>query len=209
MTKLFEKSDLQMQSYLAPEQFEGSLTEKSDQYALACLAYELITGHIPFSAQSFSSIEANESRDVDLQASAPSFCENSQCPDYGKVERDNIRKFGKTRKGTQRWQCKTCQATWTLLPMRHPKLLVSLSDPVPDLPRPIEEAVLKAMAKDPSQRYADVSQFLSALQTASDLPGPIVSRSQMPPAFGTFITTPTNTFEKMESEVPLPAQQSE
>jgi serine/threonine protein kinase len=211
MTKLFEKSDLQMQSYLAPEQFEGSLTEKSDQYALACLAYELITGHIPFLAQSLSSIEANESRDIDqnMQASAASFCENSQCPDYGKVERDNIRKFGKTRRGTQRWQCKTCQTTWTFLPMRHPKLLASLSDPVPDLPRPIEEAVLKAMAKDPSQRYADVSQFLSALQTASALPQPIVSRSQMPPAFGTFITTPTNPLEKIESEVPLATQLGE
>src|SRR4051794_20869438 len=44
MTKLDDQSDRQTMSYLAPEQFVGSITEKSDQYALACLAYELIAG---------------------------------------------------------------------------------------------------------------------------------------------------------------------
>ncbi len=150
LTKLSHKSDLQILNYLAPEQFVGSTTEKSDQYALACLAYHLITGQMPFSAQNFPSIEKDESGDIDQaeQAQVPSFCENSQCPDYGKVGRDNFRgKFGKTRRGSQRWQCKTCQATWTFSPMSancHTKLPVSPSDLVPDLPRPIEAVVLNS-----------------------------------------------------------------
>src|SRR5436305_14430722 len=32
---------------MAPEQFEGKVSLKSDQYALACIAYELLTGHWP------------------------------------------------------------------------------------------------------------------------------------------------------------------
>ena len=36
------------------------------------------------------------------------FCWNEQCADYGRVEAHNLRKFGTTRKGRQRWQCKTC-----------------------------------------------------------------------------------------------------
>src|SRR5947207_9603461 len=43
-------------SYLAPEQFAGTCDAKSDQYALGCLAYELITGRIPFAAQSLVSM---------------------------------------------------------------------------------------------------------------------------------------------------------
>lgn len=31
--------------YMAPEQFKGDVSVKSDQYALGCIAYELVTGH--------------------------------------------------------------------------------------------------------------------------------------------------------------------
>jgi serine/threonine protein kinase len=43
-------------SYIAPEQFVGICDAKSDQYALGCLTYELITGHVPFAEQSLDSI---------------------------------------------------------------------------------------------------------------------------------------------------------
>jgi serine/threonine protein kinase len=42
--------------YLAPEQFAGTSDARSDQYALGCLAYELISGQVPFAAQSLASI---------------------------------------------------------------------------------------------------------------------------------------------------------
>jgi len=41
-----------------------------------------------------------------------SFCWNPDCPDYGKVNNGNIIKFGRTRKGTQRYRCKTCGKTF-------------------------------------------------------------------------------------------------
>jgi serine/threonine protein kinase len=36
--------------YMAPEQFMGKNERKSDQYSLACVAYQLLTGHLPFIA---------------------------------------------------------------------------------------------------------------------------------------------------------------
>jgi len=42
-----------------------------------------------------------------------SFCWNKKCPDYAKVNCGNIQRYGKTRRGIQRYQCKTCQATFT------------------------------------------------------------------------------------------------
>ena len=45
------------------------------------------------------------------------FCPNEACPDYGKLQggqtQRNIRKYGKTRAGVQRYQCQTCHRTFT------------------------------------------------------------------------------------------------
>lgn len=45
------------------------------------------------------------------------FCPNEACPDYGRLQTDqgqpNIRKYGKTKGGVQRYQCKTCGRTFT------------------------------------------------------------------------------------------------
>lgn len=38
-----------------------------------------------------------------------SFCWNEKCVDYGRLDAGNLRKFGFTRKGRQRWQCTTCK----------------------------------------------------------------------------------------------------
>jgi transposase-like protein len=41
-----------------------------------------------------------------------SFCWNASCSAYGKVDGGNIRKFGRTPKGTQRYQCTICRRTF-------------------------------------------------------------------------------------------------
>jgi len=50
-------------------------------------------------------------------AKAGDFCPNPDCSDYGKRQdgerQRNIWKFGKTRRSVQRYQCRTCQHTFT------------------------------------------------------------------------------------------------
>jgi len=45
------------------------------------------------------------------------FCPNESCRDFKKLQKGqkkpNIRKFGKTKAGRQRYQCKTCKETFT------------------------------------------------------------------------------------------------
>jgi transposase-like protein len=45
------------------------------------------------------------------------FCPNETCLDYGKLQgeqpKKNIKKFGKTKAGRQRYQCKTCAETFS------------------------------------------------------------------------------------------------
>ena len=40
------------------------------------------------------------------------FCWNPHCNEYGQVGRGNIRLFGRTQAGTQRYQCRTCGKTF-------------------------------------------------------------------------------------------------
>ncbi len=48
---------------------------------------------------------------------AKDFCPNTACLDYGKSQSNqsqkNLKKIGKTPRGTQRYQCKTCGKTFT------------------------------------------------------------------------------------------------
>jgi serine/threonine protein kinase len=49
--------------YMAPEQFEGMTSRASDQYALACIAYELLTGRPPFSGTDFATLARQHSHE--------------------------------------------------------------------------------------------------------------------------------------------------
>ena len=140
------QSDPRTICYMAPEQFIGFANEKSDQYALACLAYELIAGRMPFSAQGYAMMWANH------YAEAP----------------------------------------------------VPLSNLIPDLPEPIEKAVFKAMAKDPSERYADVSTFLLALESTALSPAPVITRiSSTISAFDPVSASVAEPLENMQSNAPI------
>ena len=44
------------------------------------------------------------------------FCPHPECSEYGKLQDEkqkNIRKYGKTKRGVQRYQCCTCKGTFT------------------------------------------------------------------------------------------------
>jgi serine/threonine protein kinase len=69
INKLGYKSEAHGVSYMAPEQFISTVNEKSDQYALACIIYELITGRVPFTAHGFSLMWLKHSTDVPVAPS--------------------------------------------------------------------------------------------------------------------------------------------
>lgn len=50
--------------------------------------------------------------DNDTLVSPSRFCWNPRCSYYSKVDAGNIRKFGRTPAGTQRYQCKVCHQTF-------------------------------------------------------------------------------------------------
>src|ERR687898_1302697 len=49
---------------------------------------------------------------VEGLASAGTFCPNKECPHYAKVHEGNLIKFGKSKQGVQRYQCKSCTTTF-------------------------------------------------------------------------------------------------
>ncbi|HLZ57580.1 MAG TPA: protein kinase [Ktedonosporobacter sp.] len=111
-------------AYMAPEQLIGTVTPESDQFALGAMAYELLTGSLPFqtdAAQTYDDWLLDDSHRAD-----------------------------------------------TLIPPREHN---------PLLPVKIEQALLRAMAKEPTQRYHDMLEFVMALNLP--LP-PEVSASSQP-----------------------------
>ena len=109
-------------AYMAPEQFEGMASIKSDQYALGCMAYELMTGRKPF-------IVPNPS----------------------------------------------IEAMWYHHRMVPPTSPTQFN---PYLPPHIEQAILKAMAKQRDERHADIKAFISALFPPP--PPPVIPQTPRP-----------------------------
>jgi hypothetical protein len=46
-------------------------------------------------------------------ASAGTFCPNKECHHYAKVEEGNLIKYGGSKQGVQRYQCKSCTTTFS------------------------------------------------------------------------------------------------
>jgi len=97
--------------YMAPEQALNTARadHRADQWSLACMAYEMLTGHIPFSGESPVQILA-------------------------KVVTERP---------------------------------VPLTEYVPDIPKSIQDVVLRGLAKDPFQRYPTIGDFASSLTRAA------------------------------------------
>jgi serine/threonine-protein kinase len=102
-------------AYMSPEQATGAtqIDGRSDQYSLACVAYELLVGQPPFTGPTAQAIMARHSLDM---VSAPSI-------------------------------------------MR------------PGIPDAMEDALLKALAKVPADRYATTALFAEAVATPSRASG--------------------------------------
>lgn len=96
--------------YLSPEQAQGhAVTARSDLYSIGIILYELLTGRVPFDAESAVTVALKQ------------------------VSEDPI----------------------------------APSQRNPSVPPELEAIVLRALAKDPAERFADAAEFMAALQGAS------------------------------------------
>jgi len=80
-------------AYMAPEMFEGIVSVKSDQYALGCIAYELITGHKPLEVEGVP-LYAVQYQHAHVEPMAPSQ-HNRQIPPH--IERTILTAMAKDR----------------------------------------------------------------------------------------------------------------
>jgi beta-lactam-binding protein with PASTA domain/predicted Ser/Thr protein kinase len=100
-------------AYLSPEQAQGhAVSASSDLYSIGILLFELLTGRVPFEADSAVTIALKQVSEEPVPPRA-------------------------------------------LVPAISPEL---------------EDVVLRALQKDPAQRYTDADQFIEALETVRDLP---------------------------------------
>ncbi|HYT35783.1 MAG TPA: protein kinase [Ktedonobacteraceae bacterium] len=136
-------------AYMAPEQFKGQNSAKSDQYALGCIAYELFTGRKPFNLP--------------------------------------------------------LNANWWTWADKHSKELPP--DPIklnPHLPAHFKQVIQRAMAKEPDNRYPNISAFVTALSAfPSQLPTHIMPQAvpPLPPLSKTSAMTRGSTFNPPQKTI--------
>jgi serine/threonine protein kinase len=130
--------------YMAPEQFQGVFTPLSDQYALACLAYTLLTGRPPFEVDNFETLAQKHATE---QPRSPALLQPERAQHIGNV-------------------------------------------------------ILKALAKQPGERYPDVAAFLTALLAPPPLEA-LIDTKILPQVRPTEQASP----QPLESQVLTPPEQ--
>jgi serine/threonine protein kinase len=112
-------------AYISPEQAQGQpVDQRSDIYSLGIILYEMVTGSVPFTAETPLAV-----------------------------------------------------------------LFKHISDPLPppsavkpDIPRPIERVILKALAKDPRDRFATAAEFVAAWERALETTEKVAESVTVPPS---------------------------
>ncbi len=122
--------------YMAPEQFRGTISTAADQYALACIAYQMLTGRLPFNAHNFMTLGLKHLSEE---------------------------------------------------PIPPTQLNILLS-------RSLETPLLRAMAKDSTQRFPDITTFMTTLGL-SPVPASSTPSSAAPAAP---LTPPTVVFPSQQ-----------
>ncbi len=138
-------------AYISPEQAKAeSINQRSDIYSLGIILYEMVTGSVPFVA------------DTPLAV-----------------------------------------------------ILKHISDPLPppsvrkkDIPEPIEQVILKALAKEPTDRYSTASEFLSAWKRALEETETSRHTPDSKPAPASRTWTPTDQTQGMPASAPSTAPSS-
>lgn len=134
-------------TYMAPEQFHGEYSPATDQYALAVMTYQFLTGRPPFEGE------------------------------MGAVMRGHMNE--------------------------QPPSLRALN---PAIPADIEAAVLRALSKEPQQRFQSVTAYAQALQTGLDA-------HEKPPALPADIASPVKAsgaaIPRWPSGEPIKGQENE
>ena len=135
-------------TYVAPEQIKGGEgDEQSDEYSLACVLYEMLSGDPPF---------------------------------QGETDYDLIKAHVEGR----------------------PPPLV---ERIPDVPAPVEQALMRALAKAPEERFASIEEFSRALGAEADLGhAPEFIRTHVLPLAGP-IASPSKRIAPSPSPPPRPA----
>jgi serine/threonine protein kinase len=139
--------------YMAPEQIQSQAYAASDQYALAIVAYEWLSGAYPFEGSSYTEISNRH-----LTMAVPPLCQK-----------------------------------------------------VPMLPTEVERVILRALAKDPRQRFSSVQAFATALAEASRAMRPSAGASlshfplSPPPTMLTLPSKPVSSTPPAQAPSPIVA----